>query len=71
MDISSIHFHDSLIHQVVEDCAHARLTMEIRYPVDWEKSLFDRRALVFEDVLNYEVHEGPFQGSRRFCRRPF
>jgi hypothetical protein len=63
MDISSIHFHDTLIHRVVEDVARDTLTVEGDYPVDWENNLFEPRSLVFDDVLNYEVHEGPFKGS--------
>ena len=62
MNISSIHFHDTQILRVVEDGAADTLTMEVEYPVDWERNVFDRRLLVFADVHGYQVFEGPFQG---------
>ena len=63
MDISSIHFHDTLILRVIEDCAADTLTMEVEYPVDWERNVFERRLLIFDDVHSYQVFEGAFQGS--------
>ena len=63
MDISSIHFHDTMILRVVEDCVADILTMEVEYPVDWEHNVFERRLLVFVDVHNYQVFEQPFNGS--------
>jgi len=63
MDLDSIHFHDTGILKVIEDTESDTLTMEVEYPVDWENNRFERRRIVFDDVLNYRVAEGPFQGS--------
>ena len=62
MDISTIHFHDTQILRVIEDCAADTLTMEVEYPVDWERNVFEKRLLVFEDVHAYQIFDGPFQG---------
>lgn len=63
MDISTIHFHDTQILRVIEDCVADTLTMEVEYPVDWECNVFERRLLVFDDVHSYQVFEQPFHGS--------
>jgi hypothetical protein len=63
MDLATIHFHDTQILKIVEDTASDTLTMEVFYPVDWENNTFERRRIIFEDVLNYRVSEGAFQGS--------
>ena len=62
MDISTIHFHDTRIVRVIEDCGADTLTMEVEYPVDWERNVFERRLLVFEDVHGYQVFEQPWHG---------
>ena len=62
MDISTIHFHDTQILRVIEDCEADTLTMEVEYPVDWEHNVFEKRLLVFEDVHGYQTFDGPFQG---------
>jgi len=62
MDISSIHFHDTEILRVIEDTATDILTMEVDYPVDWQNNKFEKRLLIFNNVLNYQVFEGPFHG---------
>ena len=62
MDLSSIHFHDTRILRVTEDCGADTLTMEVEYPVDWERNVFEIRRLIFEDVHNYQIFEGPFHG---------
>ena len=62
MDISTIHFHDTQILRVIEDCAADTLTMDVEYPVDWERNVFEKRRLVFEDVHGYRVFDGPFEG---------
>jgi hypothetical protein len=36
---------------------------EVDYPTNWEANVFERRWIVFDDVLDYRVCEGPFQGS--------
>ncbi|MBL9157443.1 MAG: hypothetical protein JNJ70_08225 [Verrucomicrobiales bacterium] len=63
MDISNLHFHDTEILRVVEDTDGDSLTFEVDYPTDWDAKIFERRWIVFEDVLEYRVSEGPFQGS--------
>lgn len=62
MDISTIHFHDTQILRVIEDCAADTLTMEVEYPVDWEHNVFEKRLLVFENVHGYQISDAPFQG---------
>jgi hypothetical protein len=62
MNLSDIHFHDTKIRRVTEDTQTDTLTMDVRYPLDWENNIFEPRLLVFEDVYNYQVFEGPFQG---------
>jgi hypothetical protein len=62
MDLTHIFFHDSEIIRVIEDTRTDDLFMEIEYPTNWEESIFEPRRLVFRDVLEYEVHEGPFYG---------
>lgn len=63
MDISNIHFHDTALLRVVEDTTEDTLTFEVDYPTNWEANVFERRWIVFFDVLDYRVCEGPFQGS--------
>lgn len=62
MDLTNIFFHDSQIIRVIEDSDTSDLFMEIEYQTDWEHNVFEPRRLVFRDVLEYEVHEGPFHG---------
>ena len=62
MDLSSIHFHDTKILKVIEDTRDDLLTMEVNYPVDWDKNEFEKRKLIFENVLNYQVNEIAFRG---------
>lgn len=62
MDLASIHFHDTQILKVIEDTTSDTFTMEVDYPVDWENNKFERRRIIFDDVLNYRVSEGAFQG---------
>jgi hypothetical protein len=63
MDISSIHFHDTKIHRVIEDADAKTLTMEVTYPVDWERSVFEKRLLKFDDVHHYQVVEWELFGG--------
>src|SRR5947208_432458 len=62
VDLSSIHFHDTQILKVIEDTQSDVLTMEVNYPVDWNNNEFEKRRLVFQNVLNYQVNEIAFQG---------
>jgi hypothetical protein len=62
IDVSRIHFHDCQIKRVVEDIESHSLTMEVNYPVNWEKNEFAKRSLVFDNCYNYQVFELPFAG---------
>ena len=63
MEISDIYVHDAQLHRVIEDIETDTLTMEVEYPVDSERNVFERRLLVFDDVHSYQVFEQPFHGS--------
>jgi len=60
--IDEIWFHDSEVHRVVENSQSDELGFEVMYPVDWENNEFAERTIVFTDVLEYTVFEGPFEG---------
>jgi hypothetical protein len=49
--------------RVIEFPDTDELHFEVSYPVDWENNVFEPRAIVFTDVLNYRVEEGPFAGA--------
>jgi hypothetical protein len=51
------------LNRVVELPDSDELHFEVSYPVDWENNVFEPRAIVFIDVLNYRVDEGPFAGA--------
>jgi hypothetical protein len=63
VDLSSIHFHDTKILKVIEDTGDDLLTMVVDYPVDWNNNVFEKKRLVFENVLNFQVSEIAFHGS--------
>jgi hypothetical protein len=63
VDISNIHFHDTGLLRVLEDTTEDTLTFEVDYPTNWAANVFERRWIVFYDVLDYRVCEGPFHGS--------
>ena len=62
MNLNKIHFHDSQIIGVVEYLETGELLIDIDYPIDWQNDIFEHKIIVFRNVLNYEVHEGPFEG---------
>jgi hypothetical protein len=62
MKLEDIHFHDSELICVIEYPDVDDLVFEVNYPADWENNVFERRCIVFHDVLNYSVQEGPFVG---------
>ena len=62
MELGHITFHDSRLKRVVELPETDDLLMEVDYVTDWELSVYELRLIAFRDVLNYEVHEGPFAG---------
>jgi hypothetical protein len=62
MDISGIYIHDGRLFRVIEDAEAATLTMECALPAtEWSDDLVPR-LLVFDDVYNYRVCEGPIVG---------
>ena len=61
MDINEIHWHDSVLNRVIENPANDTLLFEVDYAVDWENQKWEKRTIIFLDMLNYRVHEGPFQ----------
>jgi hypothetical protein len=63
MKIDELFIHDSFIKSVTENPETDELTFNIDWPKDWENNIFVDADLIFEDVLNYEVHEGPFAGN--------
>lgn len=62
MNLNKIHFHDSQIIRVVEYLETGELLIDVDYPIDWQNDIFEHKIIVFRNVLNYEVHEGPFEG---------
>jgi hypothetical protein len=63
LGLDRIWFHDSEIHRVVENPESDELGFEVMYPVDWYQDQFAPRTIVFKQVLNYTVAEGPFAGK--------
>jgi hypothetical protein len=63
MDLTDIHFHDSRLIRVTEAADAHDLYFEVMYPVNWENNCFELREIVFLDVLEYRVDEGPFSGA--------
>jgi hypothetical protein len=61
--LSDLHLHDVVLHRVIENTVDDTLSFEVDYPVDWDRNAFERRVIIFTDVLGYEVHEIPFAGS--------
>jgi len=63
MNLNEIHFHDSILLRVIEETESDQLCLEVDYPTDWENNIYQRRTILFTDVLNYQVYEGAFHGS--------
>lgn len=63
LDFKEHSFHDSLIKSVVENSKLNEFILCIDWLKDWENNKFIEANLVFENVLNYEVHEIPFEGN--------
>lgn len=63
MKLAEIHFHDSRIFRVIEDSEVGDLIFEVNYPVDWDNNIFEKRYIVFGDVLEYRIDEGAFLGA--------
>ena len=63
MKIEELFIHDSLIKSVTENPETDEFTFNIDWPKDCENQIFVNAYLIFENVLNYEVHEGSFAGN--------
>jgi hypothetical protein len=63
LDLREYSFHDSLLKDVIENTKTDEYRFCINWPKDWENNRFIDAELVFENVLNYEVHEIPFEGN--------
>lgn len=58
-----IFWHDSEIESAVELPSENAVILNVQYPIDWEKNIFESRSIVFEDYFAYEVSEMPFDGN--------
>ena len=62
-NMNDIWWHDCMINRVVETPSASELVMEVDYPTDMEKDLYEPRSIVFTDPLDYHIQEGPFKGT--------
>jgi hypothetical protein len=62
MEINDLNLHDSILAKVEENCDSDTLIFHIKYPEDWENNKFINAKLIFENMIGYEIHEGPFSG---------
>lgn len=60
--IDDILFHDAEIHRVIEISIKDELAFEVMYPCGPDNNDYIPHTIVFSDVLNYGVMEGPFLG---------
>ena len=63
MTTNDVFVHDSKLISVSENSDTVQYRFLILWPKDWEKNIFTEAVLIFDNVLNYQVHEGPFSGS--------
>lgn len=63
MKLEEQSLHDSCIKSIEENPETDKLIFNIDWPKDWENNIFVDALLIFENVLDYEVHEGPFLGN--------
>lgn len=62
MNLEEIHFHDSILLSVIENTKSDELCFEVDYPTDWENNIYQKRIIIFTEVLNYQVFEGAIHG---------
>ncbi|MHB8811541.1 MAG: hypothetical protein ACYC9M_16275 [Desulfobulbaceae bacterium] len=62
MKLGDFPLHDSRIKSIIENPYTDEFTFNIDWAKDWDNNIFVDADLIFENVLNYEVHEGPFAG---------
>lgn len=63
MNLSDIHFHDSVVNAVTEKTATDELCFDVEYPVDWANNGFSQAFIIFSEVQGYEIHEILFEGA--------
>jgi len=63
MELDNLFIHDSLIKSVIENPKLDEIVFIIDWPGENLEPVFIEAKLIFENVLNYEVHEGPFDGE--------
>ncbi len=61
--MNDIYWHDTVIERVIETPSKSELVMEVDYPTDWEKNVYEPRSIVFTNPLDYRIDEGPFRGN--------
>ena len=64
MNVDQICVHDGTLKSVIENPKDRKMTLLVDLPRDeWNDDLIPKR-IIFYDVLNYSVHEGPDHGIR-------
>ena len=63
MNINNLNIHDSVLRTVEEVTSSDTLIFNIDYLEDWENNKFIKAQIIFENFINYEIHEGPFAGK--------
>ncbi len=62
MKSDDLDIHDSILLKVEENCDSDTLIFHIEFPENWESNKFINAKLIFENMIGYEIHEGPFSG---------
>ena len=62
MNLNDLIVHDSILISVHEDCHEGNLEFMIDWVGDSGNGPYKKATLKFIDVIEYEVHEIPFQG---------
>lgn len=63
LDYREIHWHDSVIKEVLGLPLEEKLLFEVTYHIDWENQKWEIHTIEFLDLFKYEIHEGPLAGS--------
>lgn len=61
--INEISWHDSQIVSVLEIPSKDQLIFNVEYPIDYEKSKYEPKSIIFEEFFLYEIDEMPFDGN--------
>lgn len=62
-EIDEISWHDSQIVSVLEKPSKDQLIFNVEYPIDYEKSKYELKSIIFEEFFLYEIDEIPFDGN--------